>query len=328
MKTISSTAPAVMAMALTALALASPVQATLLSYSRTFLNTDYASAGYGGMRGGDGTGTITLSGVSGTVKQALLYWHGPQNEANGNASVLFANQAINGVSLGRSSDNIWGFAHAEAYRADVTAFVTGSGLYSLANFIKTGAGNTLSADINGVSLLVSYDDGNDTNNRDIMLFEGNDSNLGEGTDADGWQASLGSFNYSSGDVVLELGVSDGQAADDAALEVNGQELVASGPIFSGTSVPVGPTAIDTDGGLWDIRRFEIDSLLSPGINTLELTSFVELDYLSLVHAVVNLPTGTSPVPPPVQVPDGGGTLGLLALSMLMLRRFFGEKPAV
>src|SRR3989344_9570446 len=44
----------------------------------TVFNTDFVSAGVGGMRN-NYTGTIALSGVTGPVSQALLYWHGPTN---------------------------------------------------------------------------------------------------------------------------------------------------------------------------------------------------------------------------------------------------------
>lgn len=297
-------------------------RAASVVYSQSFLSTDFASAGYGGMRGGDGTGTIELKNVSGTVTQALLYWHGPQFAADTNASVLFDGTAVRGVSLGLAGDNCWGFAHSQAYRADVTALVTGTGSYSLASFIKNDM-----AEINGVSLLVAFDDGDDSNNRDIMLFEGNDSNLSAGSDPDGWQVALGSFQYASGDVLLELGVSDGQYMDDAALELNGLPFVASGPVFEGTSVPHGPTSTETEGGLWDIRKFEIDSLLSPGLNTLEFDSGVELDCLSLVHVVLNLPAGTSPTPPPDRVPDQGTTLALFALSLALIRGLARRPPS-
>jgi hypothetical protein len=307
---------------LAALVLAPAASATTIAYSRTFLNTDFASAGYGGMRGGDGTGELTLSGVSGTVKHALLYWHGPQLRANSNASVLFNGNAIQGVSIGLAGENCWsGFAHSQAYRADVTSFVTGSGSFSLEGFIKPGL-----ADINGVSLLVSFDDGNGTNNRDIILFEGNDSNLGMGSDDDGWQADLGSLQYSgSGDVLLELGVADGQYAHDGEVMLNGRTLVPGGPVFEGDSVPRGSTAGDTNGGLWDLKRYEFDSLLTPGLNTLELTSYLEDDCLSLVQVVVNSPAGSSPLPPPDRVPDGGSTLFLLVLSTGLARAVFGGR---
>lgn len=305
----------IIALALPLFGSGSPAQAATLLHSGTFLNTDFASAGVGGLRGGDGTGSLVLSGVTGTVTRALLYWHGPQLQSDSNGAVLFNGTPVQGTSIGLAGENCWwGFANSQAYRADVTSLVNGSGSYSLADFIKPGL-----ADINGVSLLVAYDDGVASNNRDIMVFDGNDSNIGTGDDADGWQAALGSFVYNEGDVLLELGVSDGQFADDDAVVINGQTLLPAGSLFEGTSVPNGPTAGLTDGGLWDIKRYEIDAWLTPGVNELELTAGVTDDCLSLVHAVLNLPAGSSPAPPPNRVPDDGATFGLLAFAAALLR---------
>jgi hypothetical protein len=308
------------AVAVMAVAVAGQAKGSTIAYSTTFFDVDYASAGYGGMRGGDGAGSIELAGVSGTVKTALLYWHGPQNSEGGNNSVLFAGNAVRGISLGLSSDNCWDFANSEGYRADVTSFVTGSGSYSLAGFIKNGA------DINGVSLLVTFDDGDDTNNRDIVLFDGNDSNIDNSYDAPGWNVTLNNIDYTSGAASLELGVGDGQIFDDDALVVNGSIFMPAGATFNGDSVPNGPTAADTDGGLWDIRRFDLTPVLSPGLNSLELTTDVGSDCLALVHAVINLPAGAAP-PPPTDVPDNGGTLALFAFSTVLMRSLFGKKKA-
>src|SRR5439155_8991805 len=65
------------------------------------LNTDVVSAGRGNMRG-NGTGTIALTGVTGPVTRALLYWHGPTNSTNSaaNASVTFAGHSVTGANSG------------------------------------------------------------------------------------------------------------------------------------------------------------------------------------------------------------------------------------
>jgi len=60
----------------------SPAMANQLGNQIIVPNTDVVSAGVGGMRGGSGSSSITLSGVSGTVTQALLYWHGPTDSAD------------------------------------------------------------------------------------------------------------------------------------------------------------------------------------------------------------------------------------------------------
>ena len=75
-----------------ALALALPglAGATDLTSFKTVFNTDFTSAGYGGMPS-IGTGTIALSGVSGAVTEAYLFWQGPNDSTdnNANASVNF-----------------------------------------------------------------------------------------------------------------------------------------------------------------------------------------------------------------------------------------------
>ncbi len=260
----------------------------------TVFDTDYAAAGYGGIRG-DGTGNVTLSGVSGTIAKALLYWHGPTNSSDpaANASVTFAGTGITGTNIGVSSDNCWDYQNSQAYRADVTSLVAGNGNYSLSGFVGP------SVDVNGVSLLVFFDDGDDANNRDVVLFHGNDSNVpGNGFDADGWNVTLAGINYDSGTASMELHVGDGQVWDDADVVVNSVTIAAGPFVFQGDTVPNGPTAADTDGGLWDIRSFDVTSLLTPGDNTLALTSDYLDDCLSLVVAAVNLPAGAAPDQPP------------------------------
>jgi hypothetical protein len=278
----------------------------------TQYNTDWTYAGYGGMRD-IGTGTITLSGVSGTVSSAYLYWQGPSNstDQNANATVLFAGTSVTGVWRGFSSDNCWGYDNSIAYRADVTSLVTGNGSYSLADFVKDG-GNV---NINGASLVVFFDDGDTTNNRDVVLFDGNDSNIDNSYDANGWNVTLSGINYMSGNAAIVLGVSDGQTFLDDALIVNGTTLVPSGAIFQGDSVPNGASAGATNGGLWDIKPFDVTSYLSPGLNTLQLTSGVFEDCLSCVHVAIDLPAGAAPpaVPEPaslVLMLTGMGGLGL------------------
>jgi len=276
-----------------------PTSANDIASYQTFFDTDVTAAGHGGIRGvgtGEEEGSIHVAGVSGTVTKALLYWHGPTDstDPSANASVTFAGTPITGTNIGFSDDNCWDYDNSQAYRADVTSLVTGNGDYALANFIKEGV-----ADINGASLIVFFDDGDDTNNRDVVLFDGNDSNIPNIYDDDGWNVTLSGINYTSGSASIDLHVSDGQSYDDDALVLNGTTTLAStGAIFQGDSVPNGLSAEETDGGLWDIKSYDVTADLTLGPNTLTLTTGVNFDCLSLVVAAINLPAGAAPTATP------------------------------
>jgi len=170
-------------------------------------NTDVAEFGYGGMRG-NGVGTITVTGVSAPVTKALLYWNGPTNSADpaANAAVTFGGTPVTGTNIGFASDNNWGFANSQSYRADVTSLVAGNGSYSLADFVKLP-----DVDVNGAALIVFYNDGNTANDRNVVLFNGNDSNVttGPSYNADGWDETIAGVPYpGSGSASLDLVVSD------------------------------------------------------------------------------------------------------------------------
>lgn len=295
--------------ALVAAAVFAPAHATPLSLFETQFNTDFTAVGIGGMRNGTGSATLNLSGVSGPVSKAYLYWHGPSNSltpATANNAVSFAGNNITGTFLGASADNCWGFANSVAYRADVTSFVTGNGNYALANFTKNDA------QINGVSLIVFYNDGNNANNRDVVMFDGNDSNINNPFDAPGWNITLAGINYSSGTASAQFHVADGQSFPDAAVIANATTLAPAGSIFDGVFAQDGGSLFPGNGLLWDVRDFSVTSLLSPGANTLNITSGVNSDCLACVLIAVDLPAGAAP---PIGVPEPG-SLALLGSALL------------
>lgn len=270
-----------------------------LTYFDTVFDTDWASAGLGGLRG-DGTGSITLSGVGGPITRAYLYWHGPTNSTSSlaNASVSFAGTAITGSNIGFSDDNFWDAANSQAYRADVTSLITGNGSYALANFQKPDV-----AEINGASLVVFFSDGNAANNRDVVLFNGNDANFANEFDALGWNTTLAGINYSTGTASVQLHVSDGQdfsGADDGNLRINGT-TVANGDIFNGNTTPFAAGGV-SNGKLWDINSFAATAFLTPGANSLNVQLDSVNDALSLVLAAIDLPAGAAPPSPTDPVP--------------------------
>jgi hypothetical protein len=273
-----------------------PSPANDIARAETVFNTDFVSAGFGGMRT-VGTGSILLTGVSGQVTQALIYWHGPTNSASAdaNAAVTFGGASVTGTNIGFSQSNCWPFTNSQAYRADVTSLVKGNGTYSLSNFRKSNA------EINGASLIVFFNDGNPENNRDVVIFHGNDSNAPNSFDANGWTAALPGINYSGGKAAIQLHVSDGQAFLDDGLSINGRSLVGSGAIFSGGTVPLGegccgfPEGGGT-GGLWDITNYNLVPFLNVGVNSVTLTTSFRDDCLSLIVALIDLPVGAAPPP--------------------------------
>jgi hypothetical protein len=232
---------------------------------------------------GIGTGSIDVAGVTGTVTKALLYWNGPTNSTDptANASVTFNGSPIRGVNIGFANDNCWGFQNSQSYRADVTSLVPGNGTYSLANFTKPP-----DVEVNGASLVVFFNDGNSANDRNVALFNGNDSNIESSFDPAGWDVTIPGVDFPGGSASLDVIVSDGQTFLDDALVLNGSELAPAGPIFQGDSVPAGPSGA---GSLWDVESFGITSFLSPGRNTLHLTTGTLEDCLSLVVAAANVP---------------------------------------
>ena len=276
------------------LIVAGAASANDLAAFTTVQNTDWAQAGLGGMRG-VGSGTIALSGVSGSVTKAYLYWHGPTSTTDplANASVSFGGSAITGTNIGFSDDNFWTpYVNSQAYRADVTSLVSGNGNYALSGFTKSGV------EINGASLIVFYNDGNAANNRDVVLFNGNDANFNNIYDADGWNSTLAGINYSGGTASISFHVSDGQnfgATDDGTLLLNGTAL-ATGGIFQGASTPFSTGGV-SNGKLWDIRTFDVTSFLSPGLNSFNIRMSPVSDALSEVVVAIDLPVGSAPIVP-------------------------------
>lgn len=269
---------------------------TLLPDGLSVSATDVAEFGDGGMRGGSGTGSITVTGVSAPVFHAFLYWNGPTNSSDPgvNADVTFAGSPVTGTNIGISGDNNWGFQNSQSYRADVTSLVTGNGTYGLANFVK------VDADINGVALMVFYDNGNSGDDRNVVLWNGNDSNCLAGGVPENWDETINDVPYNGGTASLDFIVGDGQSFSDGAVSINGLPFIAAGQNFDGDSVP--PNLVN---GLWDVKSFTgLESFLTNGSTTdLHLTSPAAGDCLSLVVAAANVPVSG----PVILAPTAGPT---------------------
>lgn len=255
-------------------------------------SVDWTSAGVGGMRN-NGVGTVTLSGISGTVTKATLYWHGPTNSSVATtATGKVDGVPVTGSSLGLADDNNWGYANSEAWKADVTAIVAakGNGAYQLTDF---GSSNP---NTNGASIVVFYDDGNSANNRRVVVFDGNESNVASAFDGAGWNVTLSGISLQGGTPFLQLHVADGQTFAEGTLQLNGNTI--SGVVFNGASVPSANNGPSNNGSLWDIATHDVASSLVAGDNTLTYSG--GSDALGLIVAIVDVPANMAPVITPAQ----------------------------
>ena len=280
--------------------LATAASATPVSLGRTETATDHVSAGVGGV--GTGPGTITISGVTGTVRKAFLYWHGIDNGGFGqvydNESVEFAGSLVVGLSLGDAETNCWGPGSSRAFFADVTSLVAGNG-----NYVIRGLNSKTGHNGNGASLVVLFNDANSSNDRDLVFFEGNDSDVilggGPAGDAPGWSATLNNINYTGGDVFAEMHVGDGQSFGDATVVFSGDsilEIVDTAAQWDGNSLPNAGSGRAGSDGLWDIHRFDITTAFGEaGNQTISLGGMLGSgDCHSLVVLMLELRAGSAP----------------------------------
>lgn len=281
-----------------------------LQYFQTFYGVDYTSAGVAGLRGVPEGGTINLTGVSGTVTKAYLYWqgHGTKNELIDPAlpgTATLNGQVVTGQSMGISGPDGWDFApislaFGQAFRADVTSLVQANGAYTVNNFFPLGT------NVQGASLIVIYDDGTPANNYDVTIYNGDDCNSGF-FDAAGWNFTASDILYSGGTATMEVHVSDGQwRYNEGPITLNNNVLTGFGDYFRGMTI-VTNTPFDynfLEGTLWDIKTYDITSFLSVGYNTLTMASEYADEDMSLVVTVFKVPSsgGTPPPPPPVNNP--------------------------
>ncbi|WP_069661239.1 hypothetical protein [Arcticibacter eurypsychrophilus] len=274
----------------------------LMNYFTTVYNTDYLSVGTGGLRD-DGIGQIKVLGTFSlsSVTKAYLYWHGNSRiAAEVGKTIKLNTSSISGTNIGITGTNNGpngipsNEVNTQAYRAEVTNLVKSSSsrIFTVSNFGQMIA--------DGASLILFYSDGDSNNNRDIVLFNGNDSNRRQlpgfpglpnaPLDHTGWDVVLSGVKYTWGKINVTMHVADGQFLEDGGMFLNNQKFGYN--VFDGITVPGGTP---TSGARWDIKPKEVSEYFIGGTDYLHLTMPDDVDdWLSLVVVVFNLPKGAAP----------------------------------
>jgi hypothetical protein len=157
---------------------------------------------------------------------------------------------------------------------------------------------------NGASLVVFFDDGNAVNDRDVALFQGNDSNFPEGFpgETDGWHAKLTNITYTGGTATASFHAADGQVFDDEAIVftaapnnggTNPLIIVDDTTLWDAVSLPDAGRSRTPNGALYDIHQFAITDLFNGTSATyrVNLESANWNDCLALVVAVFDFGAG-------------------------------------
>ena len=186
------------------------------------------------------TAAITIAGIpaGATVTRALLYWSisgGTDTTATINAV------SVTGVQVAAAGETCWGAGvNNTTFRADVTARVTGNGVYTIGGLPSSTAAT--SPDTDGAALVVTYSNPTSGIRRRVMIRDGAITSSGTGEIVSDTFTGVAAPIASAGQFHLVVG--DGQATADGNVVFNGTVLGASQ--FQGT-----------DGSLWDTNSYNV-----------------------------------------------------------------------
>jgi hypothetical protein len=282
---------------------ASPASAAAITHTRTVSDTDFVSAGVSGL-GNVGTGTISVSGVNGSVTKALLFWNGNNwwtPDAVYEASTASVNgHPVVGEARGDAAHSCSSPGSSRTYVSDVTALVSGNGSYHIG--VQSGAPGD---NTEGATMVVFFDDGNPDNDRDVVLFEGNDANVAEGFPGEdqGWHAVLPGIDMpAAGTAGLQLHVARGSSAVDGTITVSGPggvvDIEDQVGRWDGATLPDAGHRYLGTRGVMDIESFDITGATAAGENSIHIDHDPVSDCLTLVAALVDVPVGAAPAAPP------------------------------
>ena len=236
---------------------------------------DYTAAGVG-LR--DTTqGTISLSGVPAEahVVQAVLYWGMLDNgESPSLKNLNFNGTPLIGTRIAIGPDTCWGRTASFAFRADVTALVSGNGSYNLTG-VASG-GNILAQ---GASLVVFYEKlGAPLKN--VILLDGNVVLPFQTISATSAFSGFLPANPASAKTTFVVG--DGQPfSETAAFTGSAGTNIFNNPFGGG------------DGPLWDTDTFDVSAQVGSSSGSSSAGISIGGDCLMWVAQVFSITTNPS-----------------------------------
>lgn len=237
---------------------------------------DVKSAGVG-LRG-KGAGTITLEGIpsGATVQKAFLYWSTLGTDGTFTAPTLNGT-SVAGALIGQSDDPFAGGLQSFAYRAEVTALVSGNGRYAIAG-LPAGPlppANTTVNDSEGASLVVIYSVPGEPS-RIVSINDGAVTLVGSRLPFS--MTNLGGFfaaKPTTGANVTFI-VGDGQSLTPEYAGVNTTLLATDS--FSGSN-----------GNFWDTRTFDASAAIPSGATNADAIISTGNDPLVWIAAILSVP---------------------------------------
>jgi len=132
--------------------------------------------------------------------------------------------------------------------------------------------------LNGFSLMVFYDDGDDSNNRDITIVHGNDVNFGADSPSRwGWNVDIFVSPEAQSDVIAEFHISDVEYKNS---EYYGSIFLNGVEVSSETINPLTPDSLPAKSSeYWDRHTFDIPNIVDGQINNVfsSCSQFVETE---------------------------------------------------
>jgi cysteine-rich repeat protein len=181
------------------------------------------------------TADIAIAGIppGSTVHRALLYW---TISGGADTTATINGIPVNGVQVAAAGQTCWGQDNA-AFRADVTAQVSGNGTYTIGDLpSSTGV------DTDGAALVVVYQNNNSGIRRRVMIRDGAITTSGSGEVVVDTFTGVASPIASGGQFHMVVG--DGQSFPDG-------EVVFNGGIVGVDQFP------GSDGSLWDVNTYNV-----------------------------------------------------------------------